>query len=76
MYKVEFVQADMREGSVEVDGAKLAADLEATLNQLEEQQFEIFQVTPVQSGSYDFGDNHGFGFSYTEGVLVAAKKAE
>ena len=70
-----------------INGAALAADIEAAAQELLEEGFEILAITPVLSGAYDYDTHHetsmmshyawgwgyGFGYSYTEGVVITAR---
>ena len=69
----------------EIDGAALAILVEKAMNDLLELGFNIDQVTPITSGRYDYmleANNKfvgksaaaglGFGYSYTEGMLISA----
>lgn len=69
-----------------VDGARLAQDMQAAMNSLEEQGFEIIGLSEVLSGQYNwtsYGRSLGnssadtcasWGFSITEGIVITAKK--
>ena len=61
-----------------VDGAKLAIDVDAAVSNLMEENFEVISIAPVTSGHHysTSGPNVGFGygFSYTEGVLIVTKR--
>ena len=74
----------------EVDGERLAQDLESAIFQLNSEGYQVVSVTPVSSGKYDYQwnqpkGNHrnsgsaygfGYGFSYTEGLTIIAKSNE
>ncbi|MDX2320872.1 MAG: hypothetical protein QNK26_09805 [Moritella sp.] len=66
----------------EMDGFQLQEDIQIALNDLNNDGFEVISVSPVTSGNYKCergtpsnGGSYGYGFSYTEGMLIIAKKA-
>lgn len=75
-----------------IDGVTLAYDLQLALSQLEEEGYEVVSIAPVTSGAHqhelkeirskgitggvESGYGYAYGFSYTEGVLVTARKVE
>lgn len=71
----------------EIDGERLAQDIEKAIANLNSQGYEVVSVTPLTSGAYNWayktggsshagwGYGYGYGFSYTEGVTVVAKKS-
>lgn len=66
----------------QIDGERLADDLNKAISKLEGEGFEVVSVTNITSGSYnsDFSSQDkssygwGYGFSYSEGVLITAKR--
>lgn len=70
----------------EIDGERLASDIEKTVQSLNSEGYEIVSVTMTTSGSYNwsykssginnggYGYGYGYGFSYTEGATIIAKK--
>lgn len=70
----------------EIDGTRLSKDLQAAINDLNSDGYEVISVSPIESGSYEgkydykysdnggYGYGYGYGFSYTEGITVIAKK--
>jgi len=71
----------------EIDGEKLTIDINNAIELLHNDGYEVMNVTPVISGryKYDYADpiirssnklgyGWGYGFSYTEGVNIIAKK--
>lgn len=70
-----------------IDGAKLADDISKQLNNLESENFEILNITPVISGHYNWSGYSksgpqsssadtcaSWGYSVTEGVMICARK--
>lgn len=69
-----------------IDGKKLAEDMQATMNSLEQEGFEIIGLSEVLSGNYswtEYASGLGnsavstcasWGFSTTEGIIITAKK--
>jgi len=66
-----------------VDSERLANDLAATVERLNQQHYEVVSVTPVLSGMYhshaDWGFvyravGYGYGYSFTESLIVVARK--
>lgn len=69
-----------------INGAELSRNTEKVLNQLESEGFDVLSITPVISGSYGwqpYSKSVGigsadtcasYGYSYTEGFIVIAKK--
>lgn len=71
-----------------IDGARLSEDTNKILNQLQSEGFEVLSITPVISGEYSWtgysksaGASAGaastcasWGYSFTEGVMVTARK--
>lgn len=71
-----------------IDGARLSRDIEKVLNQLESEGYYLLEITPVISGHYSWeryawvnGSSApdtcaSWGYSYTQGVMVTARKNE
>lgn len=66
----------------EVDGIRLAEDLQQAIEKLNSEGYEVISVTPVTSGDYNWkysaaaqaSYGYGYGFSYTEGLIVVGRK--
>ena len=70
----------------EIDGERLANDIEQAINLLNEENYEIVTISETVSGNYNWsfktkdvnsggaGYGYGYGYSYTEGVTIIAKK--
>jgi len=69
----------------EIDGESLAQDLQQAINALNKDGYTCVSVTQVLSGNYDHkvggGDNwgngahaYGYGYSFTDGMIVVARK--
>lgn len=74
-----------------IDSERLNNDLQKAIEQLNEEGYRIMQITPVVSGLYDFSNNttstgvfsnaissdggYGFGFSYTDSMIIVAELA-
>jgi hypothetical protein len=56
-----------------IDGQRLARDIQSTVDQLNEQGYEVVAVTPVTSGMFSAWSKGGLGYSFTEGALVTAR---
>lgn len=82
MYKTIFVKSKKearrstfdRLRSVKINGEKFAVELEKCLNDLEAEGYDVVSIMAVSSGSSSNVGTGGWGFSYTDGVLVTAKK--
>ena len=82
MYKTVFVKSkkDVRRStfdrlrSVKIVGDKFAEEVEKAVNELAAQGYEVVSITAVSSGSSANVGTGGWGFSYTDGVMVTAKK--
>jgi len=65
-----------------VDGKRLAEDLQQIADSLNSDGYEILGMFPVISGQYKDAtypnniDGGGYGYSYTEGVIVISRKAQ
>ncbi|MDW8288553.1 MAG: hypothetical protein RMJ89_10820 [Flammeovirgaceae bacterium] len=81
-YKTVFVKAKKearrstfdRLRSVKIIGDKTAEEVTEALNQLHEEGYEIISVAPVSSGSSSNVGTGGWGFSYTDGILITGRK--
>jgi len=70
----------------EIDGARLAQDIEKAVHQLNSEGYEVVSVSEVTSGCYSWKTNtgginnggwgygYGYGYSITEGVTIIARK--
>jgi len=70
----------------EIDGEKLAKDIQLAVEQLNKDGYEVVCITETTSGRYNYdykwssnnnggyGYGYGYGYSYTEGVTVIGKK--
>ena len=70
----------------EIDGGRLADDIEQAIKLLNEENYEIVTISETISGNYNWsfktkdvnsggaGYGYGYGYSYTEGVTIIAKK--
>lgn len=57
---------------VEVDSDDLAKEIEKQCNDLEKEGYEVFKITPVDSGNVV----NGTGLYYTQSVIISATKTE
>jgi len=60
-----------------IDTGRLTKDLQETVEKLNKEGYEIVSLTQVISGqyAYDFR-SYGYGYSYTDGLMVVARKVE
>ncbi|ANU38708.1 hypothetical protein [Vibrio scophthalmi] len=68
----------------EIDGKRLAWDIEAAVGSLNTEGYEVVSVVMVTSGDYAWNTvdarnggvlgAYGYGYSYTEGAIITAKK--
>ncbi|WP_424973333.1 hypothetical protein [Dinoroseobacter sp. S76] len=68
-----------------IDVKALCKELARVISELEEDGYEVMQIIDVTSGKFDFRSNvpvaidppyaGGYGYSFTEGLIVVAKKA-
>lgn len=66
----------------EIDGHRLAEDINKTIQALNSDGFEVISITPITSGDYSWhsvvisggGYGYGYGFSYTECVIITLRK--
>ena len=74
-------EEEIRLSDCMVDGSKLALDVQDKIDSLTVQGFKVKNIIPITSGSYEFYKNmfstngFGYGFSYTEGLLIYAERA-
>lgn len=67
-----------------VNAEKLSNDLREAIDELNADGYEVINITPVISGSFDYqhdtiasgGYGYGYGFSYTDSLIVVAKKID
>jgi len=71
-----------------MDGFALVNAMHEVINPWLEQGYELFSITPIISGNYDWkyeknyinngngqgSYGYGYGYSYTEGIMVVLKK--
>lgn len=61
-----------------IDGERLAKDVESGVKQLNDEGYEVQSVLPVTSGDYwwnrEVNLSYGYGYSFTEGVIIIARK--
>lgn len=72
-----------------IDGKRLTADIGIAVTKLNDEGYEVFAIESIISGAYDwkYGNygssstggaptcfSYGYGFSYTSGVTIIAKK--
>ena len=57
-----------------IDGERLAEDVNEALAQLEKYDYEILNITPIISGNYLMAQTGGAGYSFTDGLMITAKK--
>lgn len=69
----------------EIDGERLANDIEKAVNLLNSDGYEVVSISEALSGAYNYqyattggqtnaGYGYGYGYSYTEGVTIVARK--
>ena len=71
----------------EIDGKRLASDIEEVVNSLNSEGYEVVCLSESTSGKYSYATNngrygggggwgygYGYGYSYTEGVTIIARK--
>ncbi|PRA75576.1 hypothetical protein CQ054_22860 [Ochrobactrum sp. MYb29] len=56
----------------EIDGERLASDVQSATEQLQAEGFKLVSLTPVISGDR----SNGYGYSFTEGVIMISQKEE
>ena len=63
-----------------VNGQKLEQDIQAQLNEFENNGITLVSITPITSATYEFetdslsGGGAGYGYGYTSGVIIVGKK--
>ncbi|MCF1428151.1 MAG: hypothetical protein LPD71_02870 [Shewanella sp.] len=68
-----------------VDGERLSRDIAAAVETLNAQGYEVQSIMPITSGKYDFATMHGsgsmfesggygYGYSFTQGVTIIARR--
>lgn len=75
----------------EIDGEGLSNDINSAVEVLNKEGYEVIAIQPITSGAYNYRwDNYstsnngsaatcysfGYGYSYTEGVTIIAKKIQ
>ncbi len=67
--------------SCEIDGKRLAQDVQVEIDKLNAQGFKIISISPVISGNWSRGKMntsqdsvYGYGYSYTSGMIILARK--
>lgn len=63
------------EGKKTIDGERLNTDLQMVLDALSKENHLVVSITPITSSDYQTMGNHAYGISYTEGLIVVARKA-
>jgi len=66
----------------QIDTARLTKDLQEAVERLNKEGYEVVSVSDVISGDYNYklewaaqaGRGMGYGYSYTDGLLVVARK--
>jgi hypothetical protein len=60
----------------EIDGERLQQDVQQAVDGLNEEGYDVVSLTPVESGAYNWSpEGYSYGYSYTEGVIILARKA-
>lgn len=67
---------------VEIDADRLNSDLEIVIKSLNNDGYNVVNITPITSARYDYGSSGGpnmtagwgYGYSFTEGVIVLGVK--
>ncbi len=83
MYKTVFVKTkkDVRRStfdrlrSVKIIGEKTVVEVQDAIAALAAEGYEVVNITPLVSGSSSNVGTGGWGFSYTDSVMIVAKKA-
>lgn len=57
-----------------IDDARLERDIQLALVSLNDEGYEVVQLMPVTSGNYLGAGSQGGGWSFTEAVLIVARK--
>jgi hypothetical protein len=59
----------------EVDGARLQRDVQRAVDELNAEGYDIVSLVPVESGAYNWSpEGYSYGYSYTEGIIILARK--
>jgi len=64
----------------EINTGRLTKDLQETVENLNKDGYEVISVTQVISGAYNWksqttpSSSYGYGYSYTDGLIVIARK--
>ena len=56
----------------EIDGSRLASDVQSAIEQFQAEGFELVSLAPVLSGNRA----NGYGYSFTEGFIMISQKEE
>jgi hypothetical protein len=64
------------EFKLEVNGEKLANEIEEILNDFAKNNIELVSITPITSGFLGYGGDGGLGYGITDGVIIVGKKDE
>jgi hypothetical protein len=60
----------------EIDGERLQRDVQQAVDGLNKEGYEVFSLAPVESGAYNWSpEGYSYGYSYTEGMIILARKA-
>ena len=57
-----------------IDGEELSRKIQQAITELNATGFEVISVTNITSGVYNSSMYYSFGYSYTVGVIVIARK--
>lgn len=72
--RVEHRRVPAGESDSIVDGRRLRDDIQAAIDQLNADGYRVVTITPVQSGAHDseyyMQGAAGYGFGYTQGVII------
>jgi hypothetical protein len=67
----------------EIDGQRLADDIQTAVQTLNSEGYSVTSITPVTSGRYNYeykdkgqygGYSYGYGYSITEGMVIIGQK--
>jgi hypothetical protein len=82
MNKIIYIEAEFHEGSDrKINAKKLAKKISSIGKKLNIKGYTIISITPITSGNYheesdwNNGVGLGYGYSFTEGVIVLANKS-
>ncbi|WOT04432.1 hypothetical protein [Shewanella youngdeokensis] len=78
--------------SCKVDSERLNNDLQQAIAQLNDDGYQVVQITPITSGDFQFSDHstdphllgssvstaggYGYGFSYTDSLVILAEQSQ